>query len=103
MLVDIELEVRNQEDETEEELEKASLLEMVLSDLADEYLNACDHFPDFRSTHEGVAIIEEEFLEFRDAAFWPHKHGDTSASEEVLQLAAMCVRFLMDVTHRPKT
>jgi len=97
MIVDVEVEVRNPDDETEEELDKAGLLEVVLSDLADEYLNACDHFPDFRSNHEGVAIIEEEFLEFREAAFWPHKHEDTTAAHEALQLAAMCVRFLIDV------
>jgi len=102
MIVDVEVEVRNPEDEMEEELDKAGLLEIVLSDIADEYLNACDHFPDFKSNHEGVAIIEEEFLEFRDAAFWPHKHEDTTAAVEVRQLAAMCVRFLIDVTNARK-
>lgn len=100
MIVDVTVEVRNPQDEMQEDLDRAALLEEMLNDIADEYLNACDNFPDFRSPHEGVAIVEEEFLEFKEAAFWPHKHEDTTAAVEVKQLAAMCIRYLMDLVYK---
>ena len=99
MIVDVQVEIQNPEDEMKEDCARMATLETILNDVADEYLNACDRFPNFKSSHEGVAIIEEEFLEFRDAAFWPHKHPETMAEEEVKQLAAMCIRYLMDITY----
>ncbi len=69
----------------------------VLQAVAVEYLEAEKNFGPFASRHEGVAIIEEEFLEFREAAFWGHKEHTGDADVEVKQLAAMCVRYLMDL------
>jgi hypothetical protein len=99
MIVDVQVEIENPGDETSEDINRVVFLEMYLNDIADEYLNACDQFPNFRSSHEGLAIIQEEFLEFREVAFWPHKHPNTNAEHEVKQLAAMCVRYLMDITN----
>ena len=99
MIVDVQVEIQNQADEMEADCARISTLETILNDIADEYLNACDRFPNFKSPHEGVAIIEEEFLEFKEATFWPHKHLGTSTDEEVRQLAAMCIRYLMDITY----
>lgn len=49
-------------------------------------------FPLFNSKHEGLAIIEEEFLELRDEVF----HGQMyKARQEAIQTAAMCLKFLM--------
>jgi hypothetical protein len=45
------------------------------------------------SGHEAVAVIEEEFIEFREAVFW--KRSDPH--QEAVQLAAMAVRYLIDV------
>ncbi|KKL51152.1 hypothetical protein LCGC14_2298330 [marine sediment metagenome] len=45
----------------------------AIAEVSDEYFRAQKKFKEFKSRHEGVAIIEEEFLEFRQAAFWPHK------------------------------
>ncbi len=71
-------------------------MDMVRAELEAAY----KHFPvDFRSAHEGVAIIEEEFLEFRSAAYWPHKTKDDEA-EEAVQLAAMSLRYLVDVCYK---
>ncbi len=77
------------------------LIEATLDDVRDELLGAYENFPPFRSAHEGVAIVEEEFLEFRDAAYWPHKRqkGDASEETEARQLAAMTVRYLVDICY----
>jgi hypothetical protein len=74
-------------------------LEDVLQVVAEEYINACHHFPKFRSAHEGVAIIDEEWQEFKAAAYWPHKEETGDEADEARQLAAMVVRYLMDVVY----
>jgi hypothetical protein len=80
----------------EEYKDMIAKLEDILQIVADEYISATGAFPKFRSQKEGVAIVEEEFEEFKKAAFW----GDEDdVEEEVKQLAAMAVRFMMDVTY----
>ena len=78
----------------------ADKVDSALDDIVGEYYQATMKFGKFASKHEGVAIIEEEFLEFREAAFWPHKctecKGD-DAYTEVKQLAAMCLRYMVDI------
>jgi len=69
----------------------------AVSEIIDEYVSATAKFGKFASPHEGLAIIEEEFLEFREAVFWGHKEHTGDARTEVIQLAAMALRFLMDV------
>ena len=70
----------------------------VLDEVEAELIVAYDNFPDMRSAHEGIAIIEEEFLELRDAGYWPHKQERYNADEdEARQLAAMAVRYIVDV------
>jgi len=73
-----------------------AIIEGILDDVRIELHEAINAFPPIRSAHEGVAIVEEEFLEFRNAAYWPHKN-DTDEEVEATQLAAMVVRYLMDV------
>ena len=60
---------------------------------------AISAFPPFRSAHEGVAIVDEEFREFRDAAYWPHREETGDEEVEATQLAAMAVRYLVDVCY----
>jgi len=81
----------------DENKKSLSHLEDVISNVVDEYVSATAKFGKFKSPHEGLAIIEEEFLELREAVFWPHKEHTGDAREEALQLAAMVLRFLMDV------
>lgn len=67
-------------------------------------------FPKFNSAHEGLAVIEEEFLELRQEVFWGPTKGTDDPSmrsalmrAEAVQLAAMALRFIEDVcddTHR---
>ena len=74
-------------------------LAKALEEVREEYLEATENFGEFASRHEGIAIIEEEFLEFRDAAMWPHKlkPEDDDAYTEAKQLAAMSIRYMVDV------
>lgn len=63
---------------------------------------AVNKFPAFNSSHEGLAVIEEEFLELRDEVFSnPNKFPGRNERmrEEAVQLAAMAIRFLVDVSH----
>ncbi len=83
--------------------DKMKLIEIALSDVRAELLFAWGKFPDFRSAHEGVAIVEEEFLEFRDAAYWPHKEETGDELTEARQLAAMAVRYMVDVCYNKET
>lgn len=60
------------------------------------------------SAHEGIAVIEEEFIELRNEVFWgptrPHSilgSGQTARvalmRAEAVQLAAMALRFIEEV------
>jgi hypothetical protein len=77
--------------------EATAKIDKAIEDVLDELLAACEEFPPFHSAHEGVAIIEEEFIEFRDAAYWPHKEETGDEEKEAKQLAAMVVRYLVDI------
>jgi hypothetical protein len=77
--------------------ETESLIDCALEEVRMELLAAYENFVDFRSAHEGVAIVEEEFLELRDAAYWPHKDDTADEETEAKQLAAMAIRYMVDV------
>jgi hypothetical protein len=68
--------------------------------------------PEFHSAHEGLAVIEEEFLELRGEVFWGRKpvSGPAHLVEEMaldgwlermdgeaIQLAAMAIRFIVEM------
>lgn len=69
----------------------------AIEEVVDELVTATKSFRSFQSRHEGIAIIEEEFLEFRDAAMWPHKNPGDDAYTEAKQLAAMAIRYMVDI------
>ena len=73
-------------------------IEVALDAVKDELMEAYKNFPDFRSAHEGVAIMDEEMCEFKEAAYWPHKWG-MDEELEATQLAAMVVRYLVDICY----
>lgn len=60
----------------------------------DEIERATKKFGPFHSAMEGQAIVAEEFDEFTHAVRHETKER---AREEAVQLAAMAIRFLMDV------
>lgn len=79
----------------------AKLYSRALRDVSKELDRAVRKFDRFNSAHEGIAVIEEEFIELREEVFKrakKRKNGKMRA--EAVQLAAMALRFLTDVTDR---
>ena len=65
-----------------------------LASIGEEYRRARGKFSPMHSAHEGHAIIREEFEEMWDAI----KTNDVPhARKECLQVAAMCLAFLLEV------
>lgn len=63
-----------------------------------EVQSAIEKFPPFNSPHEGLAIIEEEFLELRAEVFKQYDARTKDAMrQEAIQVAAMAVRFVRDL------
>ena len=60
-----------------------------------EYYRATSLHGSFNSTHEGYAVIKEEVDELWDEV---KKNGPSKAlREEAIQIAAMAIRFCMDI------
>jgi hypothetical protein len=82
----------------------ATAFERVL----DELTKARNRFAKFHSAHEGIAVVEEEFLELRDMVYgikWDKQVSDQekkSLEMEARQLAAMAIRFMIDVCEEPE-
>lgn len=72
-----------------------SAVDDVLAELA----RAEAKFAPMHSGHEGLAVVEEEFEEFKREVF----HGSRERQrEECVQVAAMALRFIQDVSDRPE-
>lgn len=64
----------------------------------DEVLHACVRYPKFNSAHEGYAVLLEEVDELWDEVKKsPRKREPKAMREEAIQVAAMAMRFLVDV------
>lgn len=75
-------------------METATALQIVRNEID----RATKEFPSFRSEHEAIAIIEEEFLELRTAIFTKIvDRTDDNFIKEATHLAAMATRFLIDL------
>lgn len=57
---------------------------------------ASNKFPPFSSAHEGYAVILEELDELWEA-IKDKNIGEDEMTEEAIQVAAMAIRFLLDV------
>jgi hypothetical protein len=69
-------------------------LKEILVTVEEEVRSAQSRFPKFNSGHEGYAVIAEEL----DELWADVKANDTRAARrEAIQVAAMAVRFLLDV------
>lgn len=70
----------------------------AIDDVIDELARAEAKFAPMHSGHEGLAVIEEEFEEFKREVF----HGTRERQRaECVQVAAMALRFLQDISDRP--
>lgn len=72
----------------------------VVMDVIDEIVRATVKHGPMHSAHEGASVIREEYEEL-----WTHVKGDTGstpqARKEALQLAAMAIRYVLDVIDKP--
>ena len=74
-------------------------LDYALKLVGDEVLRAMDKFPPIASPHEGYAVILEELEELWDECKANRGRG-RAAKDEAKQIAAMAVRFMIDVRLR---
>lgn len=64
-----------------------------------EYNTALQNFPPMRSEHEGYAILLEEVEELWDEIKKsPRKRDPVALRKEAIQVAAMALRFVEDLT-----
>ena len=74
-------------------------LELALCQVEVELLGATEKFGAFRSPHEGLAIIREEYTELEREVFGQFdERSMTKMRKEARQLAAMAIRFMVDLT-----
>ena len=73
---------------------KLEKVEMALTAIRVEVLRAMNKFPAFNSAHEGYAVLKEEVDEAWDEI---KRNESVMAKEEMIQVGAMAVRFLVDV------
>lgn len=72
--------------------------EKVLNDIADELKRARDGHSPLHSAHEGIAVIEEEYIELREEVYKKRENRDLDKMrKEAIQIAAMAVRFIVDL------
>lgn len=72
----------------------------IVMDVIDALIKAKTKHANMHSAHEGHSVIREEFEEL-----WDHVKADTGKSpearKEALQLAAMAIRYVLDVIDAP--
>ena len=72
---------------------------MALRLISEEHARAIEKFPPFRSPHEGLSIIQEEFEELKAEVYKQFDSRDKDKMwMEARQLAAMAMRFMIDMT-----
>ena len=76
-------------------MDKTLAIELVKEELD----SATSLYSTFHNYHEGVAVIEEEFIELRNEVFLQPNCRDVSRmKQEAIQVAAMALRFIVDLT-----
>ena len=72
----------------------------IWEEVSDELYRAMDRFAPMHSPHEGHSVIREELDEL-----WEHVRADSgnspSARKEAIQIAAMALRYALDLTEPP--
>lgn len=71
----------------------------IANEVYNEYVDAVSEYGAFASAHEGYAIIKEELEELWDEIKEkPEYTNKENLRKEALQLAAMAIRFVKDIT-----
>lgn len=74
--------------------QRMRLADAAWQDVREEIWRATRRYPEFNSTHEGYAVIKEELDELWEAV---RGNNRQDARAEAVQVAAMAIRFLMDI------
>ena len=75
----------------------------AILEIATEFDNASNAFPPFTSPHEGYAILKEEVDELWDEVKKkPSLRSNMALEKEAIQVAAMALRFLVDICYKGK-
>lgn len=83
---------------TTEELRLYTKLQGILAEVHSEVARAEAKWAPFNSAHEGYAVLLEEVDELKAHVWTNQKRRDLAAMrKEALQVAAMAVRFIVDV------
>jgi hypothetical protein len=77
------------------------IVEGIAIEIAHEAQRAGKMFPPMNSPHEAAFVIEEEWEEYRQEVFKhnltkPNRDTRPRQREELIQLAAMCMRAIID-------
>jgi hypothetical protein len=79
-------------------------MNIPIQEVIDEIEKASANFAPFNSAHEGYAVIKEEFDELWQHVMCNQKRRDIQAMrKEAIQVAAMAIRFVMDVCDSEET
>ncbi len=73
--------------------------DQVVQAVYEELRRATDKFGKFNSPHEGYAVLKEEVDELWDAI--KDNASPQRQREEAIQVAAMAIRYILDVTGGP--
>ncbi len=75
---------------------RTPLLENLLEEIVQEIGRAKRKHPDCPTLHHAIAVIREEYLELEHEIFVDNKDR-AAIDKEAIQLAATCIRLIMDV------
>lgn len=79
----------------------AQIVTDFVTDVSKEFFCASAKHGPMNSTHEGLAVIDEELHELRMLVYEGKGAARTpEATKELVQIAAMCLRFYHDVICR---
>ena len=81
----------------EEELVNRAIARALIL-VQEELRSAQANNPPFNSAHEGLAVIQEEYEELKAEVFLnPRERSVPRMYQEAIQVAAMAIRFMVDV------
>lgn len=70
---------------------------LAVSEVVEELISATKANGPFNSPHEGIGVLDEEFIELKDEAYLkPSKRSKDLMRKEAKQVAAMGIRFMLD-------
>ena len=79
------------------ELAEIRAITLAADEASKEVIRARQTFPRFNSEHEGISVIREEFEELWDEVK-KKDHHRADMRKEATHLAAMAIRFMVDLT-----